>query len=331
MFDEICAHGRCENQRGDFLCFCDPGYILDESGGNCTDINECEDQQSCLFGECTNTEGSFICSCPTGFQLLEGGHGCVDRREGACYAELQEAGGRSECGRRLGEGVGRSACCCGAGRAWGPECLPCPGPGTEDYGLVCPGGRGFQPNQQTIILEDINECAALPNLCAHGRCSNTFGNFMCSCKTGYRLDNTTMRCLDVDECSSGPELCAPGTCQNTAGGFQCSCPADYVLSSDGTKCIDMRREPCYLGPRGPAECSAPMSRPQTRLVCCCSMGAAWGDRCGACPSQVTSHPLHYGLWGRDSFMVEPMPSLSYSAQCLSQLNIPKLDIHSVHD
>ena len=108
---------------------------------------------------------------------------------------------------------------------------------------------------------------------------------MCSCKTGYRLDNATMRCLYVDECVDKEDLCWPGSCQNTAGGFQCSCPTDYMLSSDGTECIDMRREPCHMS-HSRDQCLDPMTRPQTRLVCCCSMGAGWGLQCKACPDKV---------------------------------------------
>jgi Calcium-binding EGF domain len=36
MFDNLCVFGRCENKEGSFQCICDPGYILDSSGGNCT-------------------------------------------------------------------------------------------------------------------------------------------------------------------------------------------------------------------------------------------------------------------------------------------------------
>ena len=182
--------------------------------------------------------------------------------------------------------VGRSSCCCSSGQAWGPSCQPCPPPDSEEYQLVCPGGRGFQPNKDTVILEDIDECGALPDLCQHGRCSNTFGNFMCSCRTGYKLNNVTMLCVDVDECSEGGELCAPGSCRNTEGGFQCSCPPSWRLARDGASCIDERREPCFLGHSPAGQCTSAMSRPQTRLVCCCSMGQAWGEACGSCPPKV---------------------------------------------
>lgn len=32
-------------------------------------------------------------------------------------------------------------------------------------------------------------------------------------------------------------------------------------------------------------CGNPMIQPQTRMVCCCSMGAGWGKNCEECPKQ----------------------------------------------
>ena len=46
--------------------------VSDDSGGNCTDINECEDSSSCMYGDCSNTEGGFTCTCPDHFDLLPG-------------------------------------------------------------------------------------------------------------------------------------------------------------------------------------------------------------------------------------------------------------------
>ena len=72
LFDNVCVHGQCENQHGMFKCFCDEGFKLDESGGNCTDINECEDINSCMYGDCSNTLGGYKCKCPDNFDNLPG-------------------------------------------------------------------------------------------------------------------------------------------------------------------------------------------------------------------------------------------------------------------
>ena len=47
----------------------------------------------------------------------------------------------------------------------------------------------FQPNEKTVILEDIHECLEFgSSLCKNGRCSNTFGSYMCMCRIGFELD-----------------------------------------------------------------------------------------------------------------------------------------------
>jgi len=48
------------------------------------------------------------------------------------------------------------------------------------------------------------------------------------------------------------------------------------------ECVDMRKELCYVTySRG--ECSGPMRDAQTKMMCCCSMGQAWGSPCLECP------------------------------------------------
>ena len=103
-----------------------------------------------------------------------------------------------------------------------------------------------------------------------------------------------MMCEDVDECSLASDLCRPGRCVNTDGGYECQCPRDYMLAPDGNECVDMRKELCYMG-YSQDNCSAPMSQPQTRMVCCCSMGAGWGRQCEQCPA--ASSPAYTELCG----------------------------------
>lgn len=77
MFSNLCVFGRCENIFGMFRCECHEGYKLDGSGGNCTDIDECENPQSCQYGTCVNTQGKYICKCPPYYELVEAGNACV--------------------------------------------------------------------------------------------------------------------------------------------------------------------------------------------------------------------------------------------------------------
>lgn len=48
----------------------------------------------------------------------------------------------------------------------------------------------------------------------------------------------------------------------------------------------MRKESCYLSYEG-GQCFNPMMHPQTKMLCCCSMGAAWGSPCEKCPAERT--------------------------------------------
>lgn len=80
MFNNLCVFGKCENTFGFFRCECYDGYKLDSSGGNCTDIDECESPQSCLYGECTNTDGSFKCLCPPHHDLVSEGNACIGKK-----------------------------------------------------------------------------------------------------------------------------------------------------------------------------------------------------------------------------------------------------------
>ncbi len=58
MFDNLCVFGRCENKEGSFQCVCQPGYILDSSGGNCTGI-------------------PFQCVCQPGYIQDSSGGNCI--------------------------------------------------------------------------------------------------------------------------------------------------------------------------------------------------------------------------------------------------------------
>lgn len=285
MFDNICIYGQCENVFGTFRCNCNPGYQLDPTGGNCTDIDECSSPESCHHGTCINTLGSYICQCPPNYSLAPSKTGCIDSREDHCFKDVRgHFSGRGICLQPMPKIMSRAACCCTMGAAWGRGCDICPPENTTEYEELCPGGPGFRPNQITTYLEDVDECAELENICQDGRCSNTFGSFMCVCSKGYQLDDSQHACIDIDECLEHPDVCSPGTCSNLVGSFRCSCPVGYVTGPSGKSCVDMRSDLCYRAYEGQDRyrrpvCSHPMSTNQTRMMCCCSVGKAWGQDC----------------------------------------------------
>nr|CAD7423795.1 unnamed protein product [Timema monikensis] len=286
MFSNLCVFGRCDNIFGMFRCECDEGYSLDGSGGNCTDLNECDSPQACLYGTCINTQGKFLCQCPPNYELVEAGNACVDRRTSRCFLDVEERSGHRRCLQEMGEPITRATCCCSVGRGWGPRCEKCPPEGSEEFKALCPGGPGYRPNSVTVVLEDINECDEHENLCRNGHCTNTFGSYMCLCNAGFRLDLSNTLCVDINECQEDLDICGVGTCINKEGTFHCICPSGYMLLPNGKECVDMRKDKCFTE-YSDGGCTQPMSQGNTRMVCCCSMGAAWGDPCEECPHPGT--------------------------------------------
>ncbi|GJQ88324.1 hypothetical protein Trydic_g3801 [Trypoxylus dichotomus] len=284
MFNNLCVFGKCINSFGMFECECNDGYKLDGSGGNCTDIDECESPQSCLYGQCTNLEGSFRCICPKNYELVPEGNACIDRRTSRCFLHADH---NALCTAPTADYVTKASCCCSVGRAWGPHCELCPREDSQEYLELCPGGMGYKPNTVTVVLEDINECDEHEGLCKNGKCQNTFGSFICSCYEGFRLDESGVMCVDINECAENPNICLIGECINEEGKYYCLCPEGYMPTLGRKECVDMRRDLCFLDYAN-WRCSHPMSQNQTKKVCCCSMGKGWGQSCEHCPLAGTS-------------------------------------------
>ncbi|XP_050679493.1 fibrillin-1-like isoform X1 [Leptidea sinapis] len=303
-FDNVCVFGRCVNTYGMFKCICDKGYQSDSiddlmPGFNCTDVDECKSPQSCQYGECINTQGSYICRCPPNYELLSDGTACFDSRKARCYGKVDLRSGTEQCRDEdeVSEDGTMAACCCSIGAAWGNYCDLCPEPGSEAYRQLCPGGPGYQPILEppsyVVTLADIDECAQHPQLCEHGTCTNTFGSFMCTCGAGWRLVDS--RCEDEDECAA-PDVCGPGVCRNLPGSYVCLCPEGYVAMPNGKECVDVRQRQCYMEwDEYSGTCSGAVGVPQTRYLCCCSVGRAWGAPCTACPDRGS--PEHVALCG----------------------------------
>ena len=56
------------------MFFINSGFSMEQGGGGCGDVDECQlGRGSCSFG-CSNTYGGFQCSCPMGFFRLGSGY-----------------------------------------------------------------------------------------------------------------------------------------------------------------------------------------------------------------------------------------------------------------
>ena len=122
-----------------------------------------------------------------------------------------------------------------------------------------------------------------------------------------------------------------GTCINIEGEYECYCEPGYVLSPDGHSCVDMRKDMCFMKYED-GQCKMPMSRPQTRTVCCCSMGAGWGSKCESCPKQGSPEYQEACGIGTPGMMVDPisgakfeinecdlMPGICKNGQCINTI------------
>lgn len=76
-----------------------------------------------------------------------------------------------------------------------------------------------QKSMNSTSCININECAANNGYCSH-MCTDTDGEYFCSCPEGLVLSGDSYTCLDVNECENDP--CPSGSeCINTYGGYVC--------------------------------------------------------------------------------------------------------------
>ncbi|CAG5087896.1 Oidioi.mRNA.OKI2018_I69.PAR.g11661.t1.cds [Oikopleura dioica] len=87
---------------------------------------------------------------------------------------------------------------------------------------------------------DIDECAEGTQVCdgKTSTCTNAYGSYTCTCKTGFRKDAYTDKsCQDIDECAEGTDSCWGGAeCINLLGKHTCKCPDGFA--GDGFFCED---------------------------------------------------------------------------------------------
>ncbi|XP_066503661.1 adhesion G protein-coupled receptor L4 [Hoplias malabaricus] len=104
---------------------------------------------------------------------------------------------------------------------------------------------------------DDNECANVTNICGeHANCTNTEGNYYCTCIDGYKSTgkqnfqtNDGTHCTDINECED-PKTCGPSSkCHNTNGSAYCSCQRGYTAPSGLDKFQPHRGILCKKDPK----------------------------------------------------------------------------------
>ncbi|XP_075400078.1 nephronectin isoform X3 [Tenrec ecaudatus] len=192
-------------------CKCHPGY----AGKTChQDLNECGLKPRPCKHRCMNTHGSYKCYCLNGYMLLP---------DGSCSSALTCSMANCQYGCDVVKGQVR---------------CQCPSPGLQ----LAPDGR-------TCV--DIDECATGRASCPRFRqCVNTFGSYMCKCRTGFDLMYIGGRyqCHDVDECALGQYQCSSfARCYNVHGSYKCQCNQGY--EGDGLSCVYIPK--VMIDPSGP--------------------------------------------------------------------------------
>ncbi|XP_068752756.1 fibulin-5-like [Montipora capricornis] len=138
-------------------CECPEGFK--GSGKECTDINECEGENSCasVGGKCINEQGKYRCECRVGFK--GDGITCEDVDE----CETHDCGMESECTNTAGS-------------------------------FRCDCHSGFEKNDEHVCV-DIDECGINNHTCdaiEHSYCFNLKKRiskdpgYKCVCESGYR-------------------------------------------------------------------------------------------------------------------------------------------------
>lgn len=266
------ANTECSNLPGSYKCLCKPGYDGDPYlSAGCHDVDECLRRDACgLNAECHNLHGSYECVCKEGYSgdpriLCADIDECIRFSPCAENSECYNIPGSYECKCLEGyDGNGRESCnraqvevrCHG-----NHECTE----NAECHLSRCRCKNGFQVNG--IECVDVDECRT-PHICGrNANCRNTFGNYLCECKTGYEKIKSSPQspCRDINECLFGHFPCGNNAkCVNNDGAYDCLCP-DNLIGDAKVAC----KSPCEGVDCGPhAECQANGQE----AACICNLG-----------------------------------------------------------
>ncbi|TRY81992.1 hypothetical protein DNTS_021851, partial [Danionella cerebrum] len=272
----------CNNTQGSYNCSCSDGFTATNASlpisisNPCTDINECEHTLAACGpnATCTNTYGSFYCTCLDGMGVehpdlpisvsnpcivpksVYDGELQIDLFNNASVNYLLNALHYIVLPYTLGSinllevsqttvcalNSTRYDCKCESGYVW-PTTICNANPMCDiPVGGTC-GCIQALPSEGSLCQKDINECLAIPSVCGpNSTCTNTQGDYSCSCQSGFTVTNSSLKisisnpCTDINECLAIPSVCGPNsTCTNTQGDYSCSCSDGFTVTNSSLK------------------------------------------------------------------------------------------------
>ncbi|XP_059149212.1 uncharacterized protein LOC131936280 [Physella acuta] len=228
----------------------------DGRGGLCA----CGKQQSCGGLDSKNGQLTRRCNCDAGDEKKRSDAGIIDIKEFLPVSKLFV--GRLSKFQAANITIGKLYCSqeplkfneCSLGFFDCHEKADCL---DDEVGYRCackPGwtGKGVEmtssdPRANGRECIDDDECVASHPCPYSATCTNTPGDFYCTCKPGYKQTGKTT-CEDINECASADlnECHADARCENLDGGYRCICNKGY--RGDGFKCVPVGECACFGDP-----------------------------------------------------------------------------------
>eukprot|EP00117_Sycon_ciliatum_P024912 scpid46215/ scgid1521/ Fibrillin-3 len=124
-----------------------------------------------------------------------------------------------------------------------------PAPVCHSKGATCTNTIGnfsctcsFGYSGDGFVCEEIDNC--LPTSCdSRANCSSNIGGFTCQCYPGYCGNGLPGMCDNVNECVTLTPCSPAANCSDTIGSYQCVCQSGFT--GDGLHCQDI--DECFLG------------------------------------------------------------------------------------
>uniref|UniRef100_A0A3Q1JSX5 Signal peptide, CUB and EGF-like domain-containing protein 2 n=1 Tax=Anabas testudineus TaxID=64144 RepID=A0A3Q1JSX5_ANATE len=253
-----CVH-ECINIPGNYRCTCYDGFMLDDDGHNCLDVDECADNNGGCQQDCVNVMGSYECHCRDGFFLSDNQHTCIHRYDDGmncmnknhgcahiCREVPSKGGVLCECrpGYELSNNLRDCTLTCNYGNGGcqhlcddtetGPECSCHPIYVLHTDSKSC---IGKEPEIYPPATWLSKTCAVNNGGCDR-TCKDTATGVRCSCTVGFTLQPDGKTCKDIDECLENNGGC-DHFCRNKVGSFECSCQKGHKLLTDERTCQDI--------------------------------------------------------------------------------------------